>query len=135
MDRWGIFIAIFVAAWVLQIILTYKQNQYFRKTIRDLTHQYDSGYLGVGVVKKRFGIGSIVILVADLTGKVVHGQELTGVTVFARFQPLSEIIGQPLEQIFTRKEQGSRMEAMKLAAERIVEQQTKAAKNESDLFT
>lgn len=132
MDRWGIFIAIFVAAWVLQILLTYRQNQYFSKTIRDLTHQYDSGYLGVGVVKKRLGIGSIVILVADLTGKVVHAQELTGVTVFARFRPLSEVIGQTLEQIFSRHEKGSRMEAIKMAAERIVEQKRKAEQNEND---
>jgi glucitol operon activator protein len=83
---------------------------------------HDSGYLGVGVVKKRFGIGSVVILVSDLAGFVVDAKELTGVTVFSRFTPNKALNGKKIEYLHALSGQDHRTKAIQMAANQIVDQ-------------
>jgi glucitol operon activator protein len=122
MDQWGILIIFFVFAWVLQVILSYYQNKHYGQTIRKMSAAHDSGYLGVGVIKKRLGIGSVVILVSDLSGLVVAAKELTGVTVFSRFTSNQELNGKKIEQLFALSGRDHRTKAIQMAANQIVNQ-------------
>ncbi|MXQ52379.1 transcriptional regulator GutM [Shimazuella alba] len=122
MDQWGILIIFFVFAWVLQVILSYYQNKHYGQTIRKMSAAHDSGYLGVGVIKKRLGIGSVVILVSDLSGLVVDAKELTGVTVFSRFTSNQELNGKKIEQLFALSGRDHRTKAIQMAANQIVNQ-------------
>jgi glucitol operon activator protein len=123
MSGWGTVIILFICAWVLQVILSFYQNRHYGQTVREMSTSHSSGYLGVGVIKKRFGIGSVIILVSDLSGKVVNAKELTGVTVFSRFKSTQKLIGRTIDQLLQTKETDDRTKAIKMAVERIVEQQ------------
>jgi glucitol operon activator protein len=109
---------LFIAAWFLQIALSFIQNRHYQQTVREMAHQ-GSGFLGVGVAKRRFGIGSVVILVTDRNQVVTQAQELTGVTVFGRFKPAADFIGRSLTEFAELSDQHSRQHAVKRAAEQI----------------
>lgn len=123
MDQWGILIIFFVCAWILQVILSYYQNRHYGQTIREMSAAHDSGYLGVGVVKKRLGVGSVVILVSDLSGLIVEAKELTGVTVFSRFTSNLELNGRKIEQLYSLPGKDHRTKAIQMAADQIVSKQ------------
>jgi glucitol operon activator protein len=123
MSGWGPVIILFICAWVLQVILSFYQNRHYGQTVREMSTGHSSGYLGVGVIKKRFGIGSVIILVSDLSGKVVNAIELTGVTVFSRFKSTQKLIGRTIDQLLQTEGTDDRTKAIKMAVERIVEQQ------------
>jgi glucitol operon activator protein len=123
MDQWGILIIFFVGAWILQVFLSYYQNRHYGQTIREMSAAHDSGYLGVGVVKKRLGVGSVVILVSDLAGTIVEAKELTGVTVFSRFTPNAELNGKKIDQLYSLPGKDHRTKAIQMAADQIVSKQ------------
>lgn len=82
--------------------------------------------MGVGVGKQRFGIGSCVIMIADASGQIVNAKEMTGVTVFSRFQPIQDLIGKSLDYCFNHTvESDNRSKAIKMAIEKIQEQMSK----------
>jgi glucitol operon activator protein len=122
MDRWGIVIFVFVFAWVLQVVLSYFQQRHYGLTIHNMCEQYKTGYLGVGVVKKRFGIGSVVILVSDVAGVIVAAKEMTGVTVFSRFRPIDEFAGKHMDELVLNSTTDYRSQAVQLAAVRLMQQ-------------
>jgi glucitol operon activator protein len=74
------------------------------------------------VIKKRLGIGSVVILVSDLSGLVVDAKELTGVTVFSRFTSNQELNGKKIDQLFALSGRDHRTKAIQMAANQIVNQ-------------
>jgi glucitol operon activator protein len=82
---WGVFISIFIVLWLLQLLMTMIQVKHYRQTIQDMSKRV-SGYLGVGVQKRKFGLGTILILVTDLEGIIIDCRIMSGVTVFARFR-------------------------------------------------
>lgn len=125
MGQWGYLILFFVCAWILQIIFTLIQNRHYSQTIRELSERYSPGYLGVGVVKQRFGVGSVVILVSDLSGKIVAAKEMTGVTVFSRFRPISNLIGESVQRLSQTSGEDHRTRAIRMAAEQIMKEQEK----------
>lgn len=129
MGEWGYLIIFFVCAWLLQIVLTFFQNKHYGQTVREMSMSYSPGYLGVGVVKKRLGVGSVIILVSDLSGKVVQAKEMTGVTVFSRFKPISDLIGKRVQNLHELTEDHHRARAIKMAAERILEEKNKKNSN------
>jgi glucitol operon activator protein len=93
---WGVIILLFVSVWLLQIVLTYFQSKHYNETLNEMSKR-PSGYLGVGVVKQKLGVGSVMILACDLKGKIVEAREMSGVTVFTRFRPASEFVGQSID--------------------------------------
>ncbi|WP_461673324.1 transcriptional regulator GutM [Priestia megaterium] len=82
---WGIFIALFIVLWLVQFLMTKKQLKHYHQTIQEMSNR-TSGYLGVGVDKKRFGIGTVLIIVTDVEGTIVDCRIMSGVTVFAKFK-------------------------------------------------
>lgn len=124
MGTWGTIILIFAGMWLVQVALTLVQSRHYSLTVREMS-AYGPGYLGVGVAKKRLGVGSVVILVSDLSGKVVEAREMTGVTLFARFRKEAGLVGKPLEAFEAEADGGSRAQAIQMAVKRIREQQRK----------
>lgn len=114
-------ILVFGAMWAIQLILTFIQMKHYRKTVAELAGKY-SGFLGVGVAKKRFGISSIVILVTNFKGDVIDAREMTGVTVFQRFKPVQSWIGEKIEKLKQGIPTDNRSKALHMAIERIEEQ-------------
>lgn len=118
---WTTFILIFAGVWTVQIIMAQLQARHFRQTFNEMRQTTDSGYLGVGVHKPRFGVGSVVILVTDKEHRILKAAHMTGVTVFTRFKPLAELIGKPLKTIPDKADK-SLVKATLMAASRIEEQ-------------
>lgn len=82
---WGIFITIFIVLWLLQFLMTKKQLKHYHQTVEEMSN-HSSGYLGIGVDKKRFGTGTVLIMVTDVKGTVIDCRIMSGVTVFAKFK-------------------------------------------------
>ncbi|MBE5098469.1 transcriptional regulator GutM [Priestia aryabhattai] len=82
---WGVFITIFIVLWLLQFLMTKKQLKHYHQTVKEMSNQ-SSGYLGIGVDKKRFGTGTVLIMVTDVKGTVIDCRIMSGVTVFAKFK-------------------------------------------------
>jgi len=129
LDTWGTLILVFVGMWLLQVFLTWLQTRNYRWTIREMS-AYGPGYLGVGVAKRKLGVGSVVVMVADLSGKVVEAREMTGVTLFARFRTNSELTGKSIDELQSLTGDDSRTEAIRMAAERIREQRKQKEQND-----
>ncbi|EXX86920.1 glucitol operon activator family protein [Paenibacillus darwinianus] len=98
MEWWNLLMLFFIGAWFLQIILSFFQSRHYQQTLRTMASQ-ELGFLGVGVVKKTLGVGSVVILVTNTDCVVTNAQELSGVTVFGRFRKADRFIGRQLDEI------------------------------------
>lgn len=124
MAGWGWFIAVFVGMWLLQIVLTIRQSNHYQRQLRELRQQL-SGFLGVGVHKRKFGSGAVVILVTDDNGVVTRCKEMTGVTVFARFREVSERIGKSLDECRIAEPRTPKQFALNMAIDKIQEERLK----------
>ena len=99
----GLLIGLFVGMWALQIGLTALQLKHYKKTVQEMSKR-SSGYLGVGVDKRKLGVGSVVILVCNKDGIVVDSKKMYGVTVFQRFSHYNELIDKHIDHIDLREE-------------------------------
>ncbi|MEI3605152.1 transcriptional regulator GutM [Pseudogracilibacillus sp. SE30717A] len=117
---WGYIIIGFVLMWVLQIVLSAFQLKHYNKTIREMS-QGKSGYLGVGVDKRRFGVGSVVIIVCDKDGYVTESKTLEGVTVFQRFKENKTILNEHIDGLLNDDHEHFSV-ATKMAVDKIYSQ-------------
>lgn len=83
-------------ALILQGVFTYFQMKDFRQNAAQLRKL---GRIGAGTVKRKLGVGAIVILAADTNEIVVAGRILQGISVFAKFQPYTQYNGSKLINI------------------------------------
>ncbi|MGM8213446.1 transcriptional regulator GutM [Virgibacillus sp. W0430] len=117
---WGYVIIGFVLMWVLQIILSSYQLKHYNKTLKEMS-QRNSGFLGVGVDKRRFGVGSVVIIVCNKEGVVTESRMLEGVTVFQRFKQNNAIINEHIDKLIKVEHQHF-SNATKMAVDKIYSQ-------------
>lgn len=96
MWMWGYIILIFAGMWITQIIFSSLQMKHYRDTLRALSSEYKSGFLGVGVDKKKIGVGTVIIIVTDSNGIIIESKKMEGVTVFQRFTPYPEILNKSI---------------------------------------
>lgn len=92
-----IFIILFII-FCLQSFLSVFQIRAYQKALRRCRKL---GTIGVGQKKARYGIikGNIVIIGCDKDGVITGGEVMEGITLFARFQPVKEIIeGRPMAE-------------------------------------
>lgn len=90
-----IFIALFII-FSIQSFLSVFQIRAYQKALRKCRAL---GTLGVGQKKAKYGIikGNIVIIGCDKEGVITGGEVMEGITLFARFKPIKEMIeGRPL---------------------------------------
>ncbi|GAB2546157.1 transcriptional regulator GutM [Gracilibacillus alcaliphilus] len=95
---WGVLIAVFVGIWILQLYLSWGQVKHYQKTVRKMSDR-SSGYLGTGSMKRKLGIGNVVIIVADESGKIIDSKVMKGVTVFAKFTEFHELKDRYIQDI------------------------------------
>ncbi|WP_270400087.1 transcriptional regulator GutM [Mitsuokella multacida] len=86
---WTLFIAA-IAIWVLQTALTLWQFRRFNRRLKELRQ---SGPVAIGKAKGRFLAGAIVLLCIDADCRIVKGEIMEGVTVFAKCRPFSALNG------------------------------------------
>jgi glucitol operon activator protein len=118
---WGYLLAGFVVLWLLQIYLTMRQMKHYRMTIQNMSRR-ESGYLGVGVEKKKLGSGTVLILVTNEQGIVEECRIMSGVTVFAKFKKCKRFIGQHVSTL--RDDQWEK--SLEMATDKIKQQMTTA---------
>ncbi|WP_188455008.1 transcriptional regulator GutM [Virgibacillus oceani] len=97
---WGTIILFFAVLWILQILLSAMQLKHYQKTIREMS-KHSSGYLGVGVDKRKLGVGSVVVLVCDTNGTVIESKKMYGVTVFQRFSLNESAVNKHIDDLNT----------------------------------
>ncbi|GLC87146.1 transcriptional regulator GutM [Lysinibacillus piscis] len=117
---WGYLLAGFIGMWLLQIYLTMRQMKYYRKTVHQMSNR-ESGYLGVGIEKKKLGSGTVLILVTNTEGIVEECKVMNGVTVFAKFKNCKRFIGQHISMLQDDKWENS----LKMATAKITQQMDK----------
>lgn len=91
--NWQLLILALVIAWILQAGLTMFQIRNYQRRLRELGAMARGGYLGIGTTAGRVRAGSVVMLVANAHGKIIHAERMRGRTVFARFQELPQLQG------------------------------------------
>ncbi len=127
MVTWGLVVILFAGMWVLQIVLTLMQSRHYYQQLR-VMQQQQSGYLGVGVKKRRFGVGAVVILVTDRNGIVTQCKRMSGISVFSRFRLYPELVGKSIDSLYLTDPQissHSTHTAVRIAIEQIRSAQSK----------
>ncbi|RFB33351.1 transcriptional regulator [Brevibacillus sp. VP] len=118
MSLWEALILFFIGMWLCQIYLTLRQMKHYRQSIHEMRQQ-STGFLGVGVQKSRFSIGSVVILTTDQNGIITRCKRMTGVTVFATFKEIPELIGKQLEDCYPTTPVKAEEKALEIAIQQI----------------
>ena len=75
---WLIVIAVFM--WVLQLVLSILQFRRFAAHVKGMRRE---GRVAIGKAKGRFVAGAIVLFVIDGECRILRGEIMKGVTVFA----------------------------------------------------
>lgn len=121
MASWGYVVLLFAGLWVLQVVFTQLQSRHYYQELREMQRQ-PNGYLGVGVNKRRFGVGAVIILVTDMQGTVTKCKRMSGISVFSRFRPYEDPIGREIDSLYEQASQHSKhpvQTALRMAIEQI----------------
>ncbi|UFJ42357.1 transcriptional regulator GutM [Brevibacillus humidisoli] len=124
MASWGIFILVFVGMWLLQVYFTLRQSKHYQQHFYEMQQQAN-GYMGVGVSKRRFGRGAVVMITTDQDGIVTRCKQMSGLTVFARFRERRELVGKPIEVCRIEHPRAADEIALNMAIEKVEEQRRK----------
>lgn len=118
MQTWLFIGVLFVILWGLQFLLTHFQMKNYYSTIQKMSRR-GAGYLGVGVSKRRFGKGVVLVLVSDENDVIVDAKKMSGVTVFSRFEEYSEVIGENVSSLLAFNSDEQTQQALCKAVEKI----------------
>ncbi|MDF2678983.1 MAG: hypothetical protein K0R47_173 [Brevibacillus sp.] len=134
MASWGYVVLLFAGLWVLQVVLTQLQSRHYYQELREMQRQ-PNGYLGVGVNKRRFGVGAVIILVTDVQGNVTKCKRMSGISVFSRFRPYDGPIGKPIESLYEIASQHQKhpvQTALRMAIDQIRSAQAKQHQDDQE---
>lgn len=92
---WGLFIAAIVV-WVLQTVLGLWQFRRFSRHVKELRHL---GRVAIGKSKGRLMAGAIVLLCIDEDCRIIKGEIMEGVTIFAKCRPFPALEGRNLLEL------------------------------------
>ncbi len=115
---WVIFIAIFIVLWLLQLFMTRMQMKHYHQTVQEMSNRI-SGYLGVGVDRKRLGVGTILILVTDVEGTITDCRIMSGVTVFSKFKNCKRFKGLNILDLHLSSHKSKYQVSLRTAIEKI----------------
>lgn len=114
MSRFLGFFAVFAALWALQLYATYQQSIVF---MREVNRMRRGGETAIGTSgMSRFRRRTLVALTADRDDRIVEAIELSGLTVFARPQPVAELTGRVLRDLADDPTDDRRARAAAMAA-------------------
>ncbi|MBO8162695.1 MAG: transcriptional regulator GutM [Brevibacillus sp.] len=104
--------------WLLQIYFTIRQSKHYQRQFYEMQQQ-SSGYMGVGVSKRRFGRGAVVMITTDPNGIITRAKQMSGLTVFARFREQNAMVGKPIEACRTDNPRTAEEQALNMAIEKV----------------
>lgn len=90
LTKWLFGVAAFAVLWTVQYALTLMQARHYLSVVRELRNM---GSVGSALVKGRLGPGAVAVIAAGPDGRIVAAREMCGVSVFARFRPVSVLTG------------------------------------------
>lgn len=91
----------------IQGLLTSFQIINYKSTLKKFKNK---GTIGIGIQKGKIKSGKIVILVSNESGEIITGEQMKGMTIFARFKAIKGIEG---KDIFKLREEISKEEKKK----------------------
>lgn len=83
-------------AWFLQLFLSTRQLRHFYARFNELRK---AGRCAIGMEGSIYRRRVYAVLVVDDDGKVIHAEQLSGVTVFAKLRPVPALIGRSLAEV------------------------------------
>lgn len=108
---------------LFQLVLTIYQIQHYQKFMASLVRKYQNTndyQLVSEVVKSRF-FSSIVALIYDKDKFIVEAYYLNGMTIFSKFKPYNQLVGQVLDKGLSSNMDDSKTGARRKAVEILVE--------------
>lgn len=100
MDSTTALILLAALMWLLQIIFGWLQISAFNRAFMQISQK---GKIITGRNSGRFSPKSVIVLALDEQQKVVDSLQMKGLSIFARPQPLSSVIGLSVTQIQPEK--------------------------------
>lgn len=89
-------IAIIVAAWILQIVLSYRQAIQFAKRVADMRR---SGTVAVGLGRGRLRARTYAVVAVARDDRVVAAEVLKGWSTLSKPRPIPSVVGLPYERL------------------------------------
>jgi DNA-binding transcriptional regulator of glucitol operon len=115
------FFLVFAVLWMAQLYATAKQSQAFMRSVSGLR---SLGETAIGASShNRMRRRSYVALASDETDLVTGAIELSGITVFARAQPIPELVGIPLRVLADAEGTDRRSNAAGMAARALLDEE------------
>lgn len=102
MPFWQIAVSCLVAAWALQALGTYYQMRHYSAVMGDVSARWPDGFVGAGNARSTFGAGVILLVVVGPDKVVRRLLVMKGRSIFARFAPVPDAEGRPLDGLETR---------------------------------
>jgi len=97
LEKFGWLFLLFATLWIIQLMLSLLQMKQFHRQYSLLRQDGDIASIGMsGNNWKRKIYG---ILVVDTHRTIVHAQQLSGFTVFARLKPVDKLVGLSLSEL------------------------------------
>lgn len=128
MRQFAPFFVVFAVLWIAQLYATAKQSQAFMRSISRLRAL---GETAIGASShNRMRRRSYVALASDETDLVTGAIELSGLTVFARAQPVPELVGTPLRTLADAEGTDRRSNAARMAARALLDEDLDGAPDE-----
>jgi glucitol operon activator protein len=122
MPTWQWILLLWVGVWALQSVGVWFQTRRYAGQLKDLQHQYNSGYIGTGYGPRRFSRGAIAMIVATTDLKVSKFLLMRGSTVFASFKPQEEFVGLTLAEVLQKLSDEPKKSSLKEATEKAIQQ-------------
>lgn len=98
----GVIFLVVGVLWIAQFGAAYLQMRRFYTRLKEVRR---GGLTAVGLGGGQYKGRSYAVLTVNSFGTIVHAEKFDGWTVFARLQPVPELLGMSLEEILAHPEQ------------------------------
>lgn len=127
MPFWQWLVILWLVLWALQSAGVWIQMRSYARLTNALMHEFSDGFIGAGTSPRRFGRGSVAIVVVSADMIVRRVVVMSGMTFLARFQSLPELEGLRLSALAEASEDGRYPKSLRPAFEKASEQIMRAA--------
>ncbi|WP_340852990.1 transcriptional regulator GutM [Ligilactobacillus salivarius] len=106
---------------LLKYYFSILNNKMYVREYNSLLEKFSSGFLGVGIYQSNFRVGQICLLIIDNNEKIIECKRIKGITVFAKFREVNDIIGMNAREVLVN----NKSQAIKLAIENALKEKNK----------
>lgn len=129
MFSWYWLLLAWALLWALQSIGVWYQTNRYGDQLKALQSEFTTGYMGTGHEPRRFGKGSIVMLVLSPEMIVKRFLVMRGTTIFASFQPINQYEGLTLAALNNMLADMPKKSSLKGAAQKSIDQIVKVQRD------